>query len=86
MQSLTLQISGIAALLMLLNQLWGYAPLERSLVVTIGAGTVVYSVLLVGQAVVRYVITAAAAPDIATDDAPAEPPPADASPPSPPVS
>ena len=86
MQSLTLQISGIAALLMLLNQLWGYAPLERSLVVTIGAGTAVYSVLLVGQAIVRYVLTAAAAPD-ATDAAdPTAPPSADAPSPSPPVS
>jgi hypothetical protein len=89
MQSLTLQISGIAALLMLLNQLWGYAPLERSLVVTIGAGTAVYSVLLVGQAVARYVITAAAAaPESGEPDAadPTVPSPADAPPSSPPVS
>lgn len=83
MQSLTLQISGIAALLMLLNQLWGYAPLERSLVVTIGVGTAVYSVLLVGQAVVRHVVAAAATSD---DADPAAPSSADAPSPSPPVS
>lgn len=86
MQSLTLQISSIAALLMLLNQLWGYAPLERSLVVTIGAGTAVYSVLLVGQAIARYVITAAGASDESAPADPTAPSPADAPPSSPPVS
>jgi len=83
MQSLTFQISGIAALLTLLNQLWGYAPLERSLVITIAAGTVVYSVLLVGQAVVRHVLAAAAESEEEPTD---EAPPAESSPSTPSVS
>lgn len=59
MRSLVLQISGISALLVLLNQLWSYASLERALVVTLVAGGAVYGVLLVGQAVTRSLLTGA---------------------------
>ncbi len=57
MQPLLFQLSGISALLMLLSQLWSDAPLERTLVLTVGVGATVYSVLLIVQAVLRYALT-----------------------------
>ena len=76
MQSLLFQLSGVAALLVLLDGLWDHAPLAHTLVFTVAVGTTVYSVLLVAQATLRYVVTHQ--PAAGDADAPAPPAPSDA--------
>ncbi len=72
MRSLLVQISSISALLVLLNQLWSYASLERALVVTAVVGVAVYGVLLVGQRIARHIVntTETAPPPTSASDAP----------------
>jgi hypothetical protein len=73
MHPLLTQLSAIVALLVLLNQLWGAASIERTLVMSAMTGLVVYSVLFAGQLTLRYILmqSEAAASDEA--EVPAEP-------------
>jgi hypothetical protein len=72
MPPLLTQLSAIVALLVLLNQLWGAASIERTLVTSAMTGLVVYSVLFAGQLTLRYVLTQSDAA-AAEQEAPAEP-------------
>ena len=56
MHPLLIQLSALSAVLVLLPQLWGAAPLERTLGMATVTGLAVYGVLLVGQLVLRWVL------------------------------
>lgn len=56
MRAIYTQFSGLAGLLAFLNQLWGYAPVERSIVVGFGTGLVVYLLLLFGDFIINRIL------------------------------
>lgn len=62
MHSLLTQISGLAALLVLLNGLWGGVPLSRVFLLMAGVGLASYGVLLAGRVAVRYILAYAPPP------------------------
>lgn len=56
MRALFTQISGLAGLLAFLNQLWNYAPLERTILLGFGTGVVVYLMLVVGDLAITRIL------------------------------
>ncbi len=71
--ALASNLGGLTGLLVLLNQIWGVAPVERTLVTAFGAGLAVYLVLAFGYVGVRYIAALAPpqeAEDAASDEAP----------------
>lgn len=58
MRALFAQFSGLAGLLAFLNQLWNYAPLERTLLLGFGTGLVVYLMLILGDATINRILEA----------------------------
>lgn len=78
MSTLITQVAALAALLVLVTQLLGNAPLERTLVLAAGAGLAVYGALVVGTIVTQRVLASAAAAP------PPEPKPTTPTPPEPP--
>lgn len=56
MRAIYTQFSGLAGVLAFLNQLWSYAPLERTILVGFGTGLVVYLFFLLGDAVISRIL------------------------------
>lgn len=56
MRAIYTQFSGLAGLLALLNQLWSYAPLERTILIGFGTGLGVYLVLLLGDFMINRIL------------------------------
>ncbi len=56
MRALYTQFSGLAGLLTFLNQLWNYAPLERTILMGFGAGLFVYLMLILGDATISRIL------------------------------
>lgn len=57
MDSLFAQVSGLAGVLVLLHQLWSYAPIERTVYASVGTAIAMYLVLVVGHTVVRQILS-----------------------------
>ncbi|MEX0746909.1 MAG: hypothetical protein WED81_05830 [Rhodothermales bacterium] len=57
MRAIYTQFSGLAGLLALLNQLWSYAPLERTILIGFGTGLGVYLVLLLGDIMINRILS-----------------------------
>ena len=72
MRALVFHFSSLVGLLVLLNQLAGAAEIERTLFTAFAAGLVMYTVLMVGFAVVRR-IKAAMPPAGEADETAASP-------------
>ena len=56
MRAIYTQFSGLAGLLALLNQLWSYAPLERTILIGFGTGLGVYLVLMLGDVIINRIL------------------------------
>lgn len=56
MNVLFTQISGLTGLFVFLNQMWRYAPLDKSMFVAIATGLGVYVVLMLGDLSVRLIL------------------------------
>ena len=56
MRAIYTQFSGLAGLLALLNQLWSFAPLERTILVGFGTGLGVYLILLLGDVIINRIL------------------------------
>lgn len=56
MRALFANISGLTGLLVLLNHMWSYASLERTLLSAFGTGVAVYLVLILGYVSVRRIL------------------------------
>ena len=56
MRAIYTQFSGLAGLLALLNQLWSYAPLERTILVGFGTGLGVYLILMLGDLTINRIL------------------------------
>ena len=56
MRAIYTQFSGLAGLLALLNQLWSYAPLERTILVGFGTGLGVYLILILGDVTINRIL------------------------------
>ena len=56
MRTIYTQFSGLAGLLAFLNQLWSYAPLERTILVGFGTGLGVYLLLMVGDMTINKIL------------------------------
>ena len=56
MRAFYTQVSGLAGLLAFLNQLWDFAPLDRTILVGVGTGLVVYLLLVVGDLAVSRIL------------------------------
>ena len=74
MRALVFHFSSLVGLLVLLNQLTGTAEIERTLFTAFAAGLVMYTVLMIGFAVVRR-IKASMPPADEADEAAASPDP-----------
>lgn len=56
MRAIYTQFSGLAGLLAFLNQLWSYAPLERTILIGFGTGLGVYLVLILGDLTIHRIL------------------------------
>lgn len=56
MRAIYAQFSGLAGLLAFLNQLWTYAPLDRTILVGFGAGLAVYLMLMMGDITINRIL------------------------------
>lgn len=56
MRALYTQFSGLAGILAFLNQLWNYAPIERTILIGFGTGLVVYLMLIMGDATIHRIL------------------------------
>ncbi|MEX2400089.1 MAG: hypothetical protein WD423_04905 [Rhodothermales bacterium] len=56
MRALYTQFSGLAGLLAFLNQLWTYAPLERTILIGFGTGLGVYLLLILGDVTINRIL------------------------------
>lgn len=56
MRAIYTQFSGLAGLLAFLNQLWTYAPLERTILIGFGTGLGVYLLLLLGDVTIHRIL------------------------------
>lgn len=56
MRALYTQFSGLAGLLALLNQLWSYAPIERTILIGFGTGLGVYLILMLGDLTISRIL------------------------------
>lgn len=56
MRALYTQFSGLAGLLAFLNQLWTYAPLERTILIGFGTGLGVYLLLILGDVAINRIL------------------------------
>lgn len=68
MRALYTQFSGLAGLLAFLNQLWSYAPLERTILIGFGTGLGVYLLLILGDVAINRIL-AQRPPALADDSA-----------------
>ncbi len=57
MRALYTQFSGLAGLIAFLNQLWSYAPLERTIMIGFATGLGVYLLLILGDVTVHRILT-----------------------------
>lgn len=60
MQTLFIHLSALIGLLAFVNQLVRYAPLERTIIVGVASGIVVYVVLMIGDVVVKRIVESSA--------------------------
>jgi hypothetical protein len=67
MRAIFVQISGLVGILSVLNHLWNYASMERTVFVSLGIGFSVYFVLSLGESMIRHILAAAAAPSNTED-------------------
>lgn len=56
MRTIYTQFSGLAGLLAFLNQLWSYAPLERTILIGFGTGLGVYLLLMLGDVTINRIL------------------------------
>lgn len=56
MRALYTQFSGLAGLIAFLNQLWAYAPLERTILVGFGTGLGIYLMLILGDVTINRIL------------------------------
>ena len=56
MRALYTQFSGLAGLLAFLNQLWSYAPLDRTILIGFGTGLGVYLLLILGDVTINRIL------------------------------
>ncbi len=56
MRTIYTQFSGLAGLLAFLNQLWSYAPLDRSILIGFGTGLGVYLLLMLGDVTINRIL------------------------------
>lgn len=56
MRALYTQFSGLAGLIAFLNQLWGYAPLERTILIGFGTGLGIYLLLILGDVTINRIL------------------------------
>ncbi len=56
MRTIYTQFSGLAGLLAFLNQIWSYAPLERTIIVGFGTGLGVYLLLMLGDLAINRIL------------------------------
>lgn len=56
MRTIYTQFSGLAGLLAFLNQLWSYAPLERSVLIGFGTAIGVYLLLMLGDVTINRIL------------------------------
>lgn len=56
MRAIYTQFSGLAGLLAFLNQLWNYAPIERTILIGFGTGLVIYLLLILGDATITRIL------------------------------
>ena len=56
MRALYTQFSGLAGLLAFLNQMWSYAPLERTVLIGFGTGLGVYLLLILGDVTINRIL------------------------------
>ncbi len=67
MRALVFHFSSLVGLLVLLNQLWGTAEIERTVFTAFAAGLVMYTVLVIGFAVARRIMAATPPEDEAAE-------------------
>lgn len=70
-----MHVSGLIGLLVLLNQLWRFAPIEHAILRSIGVGLSIYLLLVLGYTIVLYYQKVA--PRIQPPAPPAEPAPSE---------
>lgn len=68
MRALVFHISSLVGLLVLLNQLWNAAEIERTIFMAFGAGLTMYTALLIGFVMIQRIM-AFATPSPADEDA-----------------
>ncbi len=56
MRALYTQFSGLAGLIAFLNQLWSYAPLERTILIGFGTGVGIYLLLILGDVTINRIL------------------------------
>jgi len=56
MRAIYTQFSGLAGLLAFLNQLWSYAPIERSIIIGFGTALTVYLILLIADLAIKRIL------------------------------
>ena len=56
MRSITVQISGLAGIVVFLNYLWENASLEQAIMAGFGVGIGVYLVLILGEILIRQIL------------------------------
>lgn len=56
MRALYTQFSGLAGLIAFLNQLWSYAPLERTILIGFGTGLGIYLLLILGDVTINRIL------------------------------
>lgn len=56
MRTIYTQFSGLAGLLAFLNQLWSYAPLDRTILIGFGTGLGVYLLLMLGDVTINRIL------------------------------
>lgn len=70
MRALVFHFSSLVGLLVLINQLWNAAEIERTIVLAFTAGLSMYTILMVGFAVAQRIMTTAPAGGHAAEAAP----------------
>ena len=56
MRTIYTQFSGLAGLLAFLNQIWSYAPLDRTILIGFGTGLGVYLLLMLGDVTINRIL------------------------------
>ena len=56
MRTIYTQFSGLAGLLAFLNQMWSYAPMDRTILIGFGTGLGVYLLLMLGDITINRIL------------------------------